>query len=48
MSIWFERNVNQRKLLLLMMTRAQQQKYLSIGGIMDMNADAFASVSSYF
>lgn len=44
MSPWLGKSVIQKKVLMLIMMRVQQQKYLSIGGVMDMNVNAFGSV----
>lgn len=44
MSPWFETSIVRKKMLLLMMMRAQRQSYLSIGGMMDMNVETYGSV----
>lgn len=48
MSPWFETDPTQKKLVLFVMMRAQRQQYLSLGGFMDMNVDAFGSVSTTY
>lgn len=45
MSKWYEMECRVKKVLLFVMTKAQRQKYLSAGGIIDINVDAFGSVS---
>lgn len=44
MSSWYERDTRQKKLLLFIMMKSQQQRYLSVAGLMDMNLDAFGLV----
>nr|QBB72982.1 odorant receptor [Protaetia brevitarsis] len=44
MSNWYEQNVKIKKILLFMMMKSQRQNYLSAGGIIDINVDAFGSV----
>lgn len=44
-SCWYEQNVKIKKILLFIMMKAQRQKYLSAAGIIDINVDAFGSVS---
>ncbi|GJQ87649.1 hypothetical protein Trydic_g17472 [Trypoxylus dichotomus] len=44
MSSWYEKELPIQRILLFVMTKAQRQKYLSAGGIIDINIDAFGSV----
>ncbi|KAK9758865.1 7tm Odorant receptor [Popillia japonica] len=45
MSTWYERNLSDKRDLLMIMMKTQQQKYLSAAGMIDMNVDTFGSSS---
>ncbi|KAK9758864.1 7tm Odorant receptor [Popillia japonica] len=45
MSRWYERNLSDKRDLLIIMMKTQRQKYLSAAGIIDMSVDTFGSVS---
>lgn len=48
MSRWYENDVKIQKSLLLIMVRSQRIEYFSGAGLMDINIDAFGSVSNCF
>ncbi|GJQ87651.1 hypothetical protein Trydic_g17473 [Trypoxylus dichotomus] len=43
-SSWYKQDIKVQKVLLFTMVRAQRQKYMIAGGIVEMNADSFSSV----
>ncbi|GJQ87647.1 hypothetical protein Trydic_g17471 [Trypoxylus dichotomus] len=43
-SKWYEEDTIVKRILLTMMVRAQTQKYMSAGGLMEMNINTFGSV----
>lgn len=45
MSNWYEADKLVKNILLTIMMRAQKQKYMSAGGLMNMNIDTFGSVN---
>ncbi|GJQ87655.1 hypothetical protein Trydic_g17475 [Trypoxylus dichotomus] len=43
-SSWYEQDISVQRLLLFMMVRAQRQRYMTAGGIFEINADSFSSI----